>query len=123
MGRSGTRHVIDGVEHLSWTAPRERGVLILGHMDTVWPVGTLERMPYRVDNGRASGPGTFDMNAGIVAAVAALERLRSVEGQVVAYVFAYDSDDDSADVLGQLPNVTVQEVPQPLLDLFFRIKE
>ena len=54
---------------------------------------------------------------------AALERLRSVEGQVVAYVFAYDSDDDSADVLGQLPNVTVQEVPQPLLDLFFRIKE
>ncbi len=54
---------------------------------------------------------------------AALERLRTVEGPVVAYVFAYDSDDDSAEILGQLPNVTVQEVPQPLLDLFFRIKE
>jgi adenine-specific DNA-methyltransferase len=54
---------------------------------------------------------------------AALERLRTVEGPVIAYVFAYDSDDDSADILGQLPNVTVQEVPQPLLDLFFRIKE
>ena len=35
----------------------------------------------------------------------------------------HQQDDDSADVLGQLPNVTVQEVPQPLLDLFFRIKE
>jgi adenine-specific DNA-methyltransferase len=54
---------------------------------------------------------------------AAIERLRAVDGHVVAFVFAYDSDDDSAELLSQLPNVTVQEVPQPLLDLFFRIKE
>lgn len=54
---------------------------------------------------------------------AAVERLRAVEGPVVAFVFAYDSDDDSNEILGKLPNVTVQEVPQPLLDLFLRIKE
>lgn len=54
---------------------------------------------------------------------AALERLRAIEGPIEAYVFAYDSDDDSADVLRQHPNVKVQAVPQPLLDLFFRIKD
>lgn len=54
---------------------------------------------------------------------AALERLRAIDGPIEAYVFAYDIDDDSAEVLRRRPNVTVQEVPKPLLDLFFRIKE
>lgn len=54
---------------------------------------------------------------------AAYERLRAVDGPIEAYVFAYDIDDDSAEVLRRNPNVTVQEVPKPLLDLFFRIKE
>lgn len=54
---------------------------------------------------------------------AAFERLKAIDGRIEAYVFAYDFDDDSADVLRRHPNVTVQEVPKPLLDLFFRIKE
>jgi len=54
---------------------------------------------------------------------AAYERLRAVDGPIEAYVFAYDIDDDSAEVLRRNPNVTVQEVPKPLLDLFFRIKD
>lgn len=53
----------------------------------------------------------------------ALERLRKVAGPVDVYVFAYDVDDDTAELLGQLPNVQVQEVPKPLLDVFSRIKE
>lgn len=53
----------------------------------------------------------------------ALERLRQLSGPVDAYVFAYEADDDTAEMLRTLPNVTVQEVPQPLLDLYFRIKE
>lgn len=76
LGRAGTRRIVDGVEHLSWRAPRDGGILLLGHMDTVWPVGTLDRMPYVAESGRARGPGAFDMKAGIVAAVGALERLR-----------------------------------------------
>jgi glutamate carboxypeptidase len=54
-----------------------RPVLILGHFDTVWPVGTLERMPLRRDGDRLYGPGTFDMKAGIALAMAAAAALRA----------------------------------------------
>ena len=43
----------------------EGQLLLLGHFDTVWPVGQLERMPVRRDGGRLYGPGVFDMKAGI----------------------------------------------------------
>src|SRR5688572_28400669 len=47
-------------------APDDRDqVLLLGHFDTVWPIGTLERMPVLQKDGRLHGPGTFDMKAGI----------------------------------------------------------
>ena len=42
-----------------------RQILLLGHFDTVWPVGTLARMPLKRDGGRLHGPGVFDMKAGI----------------------------------------------------------
>jgi glutamate carboxypeptidase len=53
---------------------RER-VLLLGHLDTVWPIGTLKSMPYRLKDGRLSGPGSFDMKAGAAMALTALEML------------------------------------------------
>ncbi len=40
--------------------------LVLCHFDTVWPAGTLARRPFRVEDGRAWGPGTYDMKSGIV---------------------------------------------------------
>src|ERR1700740_261406 len=43
-------------------------LLTLGHYDTVYASGTLARMPFRVAGGKAYGPGTFDMQAGIVQA-------------------------------------------------------
>ena len=51
------------------------GTLLVGHLDTVWPEGTLGRRPFRVEDGRATGPGAFDMKAGIVVAVAVLSDL------------------------------------------------
>lgn len=42
-----------------------RQVLLLGHFDTVWPIGQLERMPLKREQGRLFGPGIFDMKAGI----------------------------------------------------------
>jgi glutamate carboxypeptidase len=41
-------------------------VLLLGHYDTVWPLGTLERMPFRTSGDRAYGPGVLDMKAGLL---------------------------------------------------------
>lgn len=46
-------------------------VLLLGHFDTVWRVGEIERMPLQEKSGRLYGPGVFDMKAGIVLAMLA----------------------------------------------------
>jgi glutamate carboxypeptidase len=54
---------------------RGRPILIIGHYDTVYPLGALDRMPFRVRAGRASGPGTLDMKSGLAIALAAVESL------------------------------------------------
>jgi len=54
---------------------REPRILLLGHFDTVWPVGTLARMPLTAADGRLHGPGVFDMKAGIGIAMLATRAL------------------------------------------------
>lgn len=54
--------------------PADPTVLLLGHLDTVHPHGTLAEAPYRVDEGRVYGPGVFDMKAGLVQALHAMAR-------------------------------------------------
>jgi glutamate carboxypeptidase len=51
---------------------RRKPVLLLGHLDTVWPLGTLQTMPWRKSEGRIFGPGVLDMKAGVVMALAAI---------------------------------------------------
>jgi glutamate carboxypeptidase len=46
--------------------PDGGAVMLLGHLDTVWPLGEAARRPFRVADGWAHGPGVFDMKAGIV---------------------------------------------------------
>ena len=53
----------------------QKPILLLGHLDTVWPLGTLKTMPCRISNGRLWGPGTLDMKAGVAMAFTALELL------------------------------------------------
>ena len=53
-------------------------ILVLGQLDTVYPLGTLEKTPFRISAGRAWGPGTFDMKAGLVIALAAVDALKSL---------------------------------------------
>jgi glutamate carboxypeptidase len=60
-----------GLPHLLWPATDQR-VLLLGHFDTVWPLGTIDEWPFTVDDGIARGPGVYDMKAGIVQMLAAL---------------------------------------------------
>jgi glutamate carboxypeptidase len=61
---------------LYWGAHSPR-VLLIGHLDTVWPIGTLARLPWRVAESRMYGPGVFDMKAGVVTAIAAISLLSS----------------------------------------------
>lgn len=51
-------------------------ILLLGHLDTVYDRGTLARMPFRIARGRAYGPGIYDMKAGLVQALFAVDVLR-----------------------------------------------
>jgi glutamate carboxypeptidase len=71
--------------------------LVLGHYDTVYPTGTLARMPFRVSAGKAFGPGTFDMKAGIVQALFAFEALQKLERKLSNppyIVFLWTSDEE-----------------------------
>lgn len=52
--------------------------LLVGHTDTVWPVGTLERMPVTVDGDTLAGPGTLDMKGGVTQILFALRALRAL---------------------------------------------
>jgi glutamate carboxypeptidase len=58
-------------------------VVLLCHHDTVWPEGTIARLPFRIDGDRVTGPGTYDMKAGIVEAAFALEHARPKRPVVV----------------------------------------
>ena len=76
------RIVVDGRTHLRW-ANRPTRVALVGHIDTVWPMGTLARWPFTVDASRASGPGAFDMKAGIVQLFMALAEVDDRSGVTV----------------------------------------
>jgi len=55
-------------------------LLLIGHLDTVWPIGTLQRLPFRLTpEGTAHGPGIFDMKSGIAIAIEALRAIKSLD--------------------------------------------
>lgn len=81
IGRWGATKEHGAVDDKAPRSPIEgdrRPLLILCHMDTVWPVGTLDKRPYRVEVGKAYGPGIFDMKSGIGFSVFALQLLQQV---------------------------------------------
>jgi glutamate carboxypeptidase len=70
-------------------------ILVLGHLDTVYGLGTLARMPFRLSRGRAYGPGTFDMKGGLVIALFAVEALTATDGAPKKRViFLWTSDEE-----------------------------
>jgi len=66
LGVEPERIVVEGHTHLLWQFGTGTDVLLLGHLDTVWPLGTLAGWPFTVDGDIATGPGAFDMKAGLV---------------------------------------------------------
>lgn len=74
---------------------KEKPILLIGHMDTVFPKGTLEKNPFRVDGeGKVHGPGCLDMKAGLVIAVFVLRALEAAgyEKRPIRVVFAGDEE-------------------------------
>src|SRR5216684_199890 len=83
---------------ITWASQKARAsgqLLVLGHYDTVYASGTLAKMPFRISAGKAYGPGTFDMKAGIVQALFALDALRQTEAPLRKHiVFLWTSDEE-----------------------------
>lgn len=83
LGAEPSPVTVDGVTHLRWSGGGPPRVAVIGHYDTVWPVGTIRRWPFRVDGDEGTGPGAFDMKAGIVQLVHALATLDDLTGITV----------------------------------------
>ena len=85
-----------GNPHPQPLSPGERGdgILLLCHMDTVFPLGTLEKMPFREADGKIFGPGVLDMKAGIVISLAAIETLRNDGGLTRPVTLLCTSDEE-----------------------------
>jgi glutamate carboxypeptidase len=71
-----------------------RPVLLLGHIDTVWPLGTIARWPFTVTGGRATGPGAFDMKAGLVQALFGMAELVRGDRPSPGVVLLVTSDEE-----------------------------
>ncbi len=80
LGSRCERHGDDGRVHLCWSGGGPAQVVLVAHVDTVWPLGTTVRWPFRVQHGQASGPGAFDMKAGLVQGLHALSLLPDLAG-------------------------------------------
>jgi glutamate carboxypeptidase len=76
-------------------AASKPGQLLLGHSDTVWPVGTLKTMPLLIEGNIMKGPGVYDMKAGLTQMVFALKALRDLEMETaVAPWLLINSDEE-----------------------------
>ena len=73
--RAGTPRGPHVLVRVPGAAAREKPLLLLGHLDTVWAHGTLDAIPFRIEDGVARGPGVYDMKAGLVQTIWALRAL------------------------------------------------
>jgi glutamate carboxypeptidase len=87
----------------------EDRVLLLGHLDTVWPVGTLKTMTLRQAGGRLYGPGVFDMKAGAAIAMTALKMLTEANLLKREVVLLLTSDEE---VGSPVSRPTIEELAQ-----------
>jgi glutamate carboxypeptidase len=98
LGVEAERFAGPGAPVLRWSLPGvrcdSRPVVLLAHLDTVWPAGTIARWPFSVDGNRATGPGAFDMKAGIVQALFALATLGATDLDRPPVVLLVTSDEE-----------------------------
>ncbi|MBT7782942.1 MAG: M20/M25/M40 family metallo-hydrolase, partial [Anaerolineae bacterium] len=82
-----------------WQAPspqsQKKGILLLGHMDTVFPLGTLDKMPFYQREDKIYGPGVLDMKGGLVIGLSAIEKLRAADAlpnRPISMLFTSDEE-------------------------------
>ncbi|GAB3892110.1 M20 family metallopeptidase [Kibdelosporangium lantanae] len=80
LGAVPDRIVLNGRTHLRWKFGGDTRVLLLGHHDTVWPIGSITTHPFSVADGVLRGPGCFDMKAGLAMAFHAIAGLADRTG-------------------------------------------
>ena len=94
LGRPATLIDSPAGPHVHWSGGGDPKVLLLGHHDTVFPIGALVERPFTVADGHVTGPGVFDMLAGIVQALHGLATLDDLSG--VELLFSADEEVGSA---------------------------
>lgn len=109
---------------------RKQGqIMALGHMDTVWPLGTLATMPFREAKGRLWGPGVFDMKCGIAFFIVAMRALRDLDIPVAHDVVLQLNSDEEVGSPSSRPHTEAEArrslavlVMEPALGLDGRLK-
>ncbi len=82
-----------GREHYVWRWPGDRPVLMVGHLDTVWPAGTIDRWGFAIDGDIATGPGCYDMKCGLVVAAEVLSLLNEQDA-LAGVTLVVNSDEE-----------------------------
>lgn len=102
LGAPDAERTVDGAPHgdiaildYAATGGGSGQVAILCHYDTVWPLGTLEGWPVRIDGDRLTGPGAFDMKAGLVQAVWAIRAAREAGLPLPAIRLVLNGDEET----------------------------
>ena len=123
FGRPPVEQVVDGVPHLLWEAAAGAPhVLLLGHVDTVFAAGTTSTRPFRREGDRATGPGVFDMKAGLLIGLEAASALPDTSR--VAMLVTGDEEIGSATSRALIEELAVRAtavlVLEPSLDGAFK---
>jgi glutamate carboxypeptidase len=88
LGSKGRVINVSGRDHL-WWGVEEPKVLVLGHLDTVWPIGTITEIPFAINGDALTGPGCVDMKSGVVQGIHAIAQ---VENAQVALLLTTDEE-------------------------------
>lgn len=66
------------VARFKGASSNEKPILLIAHLDTVWPIGTLEKMPFKIEGDKIYGPGVFDMKGGVIFALYAIKLIQDL---------------------------------------------
>ncbi len=87
-------HILAAFSPPPGSAAGQKPILILGHMDTVYPLGTLDKMPFYSKDDKTYGPGVLDMKGGIVIALFALAALQDKQQLTRPVTCLFTSDEE-----------------------------